>query len=99
MTKYHKKSKNKLFYGGNRFKVLKRDKYRCQKCGITNKEHIKIYNRDITIHHIDGNKKNNSLDNLITLCLSCHGKEDIKKHKRQLKVDENLNELLNSLDS
>jgi hypothetical protein len=41
------------------------------------------YNRDITVDHIDGNGrrkpkhlKNNSLDNLQTLCLSCHGKKD-----------------------
>ncbi|MHA1852529.1 MAG: HNH endonuclease signature motif containing protein [Candidatus Heimdallarchaeaceae archaeon] len=28
----------------------------------------------INIHHIDGNKENNSIDNLIVLCRSCHNK-------------------------
>lgn len=68
-------------FGGNRDKVLKRDNYRCVDCGMTIEEHKKEFGRDITIHHIDGRgryskKKNNSIDNLQTLCLTCHGKKD-----------------------
>jgi hypothetical protein len=31
-------------------------------------------NKDIVIHHIDSNAKNNNLDNLAVLCLDCHSK-------------------------
>jgi cytochrome c553 len=44
------------------------------------------FGKDITVHHIDGNgknnivkEKNNSLENLVTLCLKCHGAEDSKR--------------------
>ena len=43
--------------------IRKRDKYICQICG---KEPA------ICVHHIDYDKKNCNLDNLITLCGSCH---------------------------
>jgi ribosomal protein L37AE/L43A len=43
--------------------VLKRDNYQCQLC----KRNIKLL-----VHHIDCNKNNNNLDNLITLCIQCH---------------------------
>jgi len=44
----------------------KRDKWQCQICLCKNKKLI--------VHHIDMNKKNCNLNNLITLCQSCHGK-------------------------
>ena len=46
--------------------ILKRDNSTCRKCGSTT--------RPLDIHHIDHNKKNNDLSNLITLCKICHGK-------------------------
>ena len=45
-----------------REKIRTRDKYMCQICG--NKTNI--------VHHIDYNKQNSSLFNLICLCPSCH---------------------------
>ena len=68
------------YYGPNwerqRKKTLERDDYRCQSCGI--------HNDDATIalnaHHIvpfksfDDREKANRVDNLVSLCLSCHGK-------------------------
>jgi len=44
--------------------IRERDKYRCQECSE--------YGEDV--HHIDYDKKNNDLENLITLCKKCHGK-------------------------
>jgi 5-methylcytosine-specific restriction endonuclease McrA len=44
---------------------LRLDNYTCQLCGRT---------QDLVVHHIDQNKHNSSLGNLITLCRSCHSK-------------------------
>ena len=58
---------NKKRFGGLRFKVLERDKYKCQKCG-----------KDITgrymacIHHVNKNRSDNRIENLISYCKSCH---------------------------
>ena len=37
----------------------------CKNCGINNK-------KVLIIHHIDHNRKNNSIENLIWLCRNCH---------------------------
>jgi len=34
----------------------------------------------LTVHHIDGDKKNNSKHNLIALCQKCHLRLDLSKH-------------------
>lgn len=44
--------------------VRKRDSFVCQVCGVNG----------FVVHHIDYDKKNNSMGNLVTLCPSCHGK-------------------------
>ncbi|MEK6879708.1 MAG: HNH endonuclease signature motif containing protein [Nanoarchaeota archaeon] len=49
--------------------VRERDKYICKICGL--------YGLDI--HHIDYNKKNCDLENLITLCHSCHAKTNYNR--------------------
>lgn len=46
-------------------KVKKRDNYKCVECG--KKE-------ELVIHHIDYDKTNCEMDNLITLCKECHYK-------------------------
>lgn len=68
----------------NALNALERDNYTCQKCGMTNEEHFKKYKRRITLDHIDGNGRyskiqNHALENLMTLCLPCHGRKDIKR--------------------
>jgi 5-methylcytosine-specific restriction endonuclease McrA len=83
---YYQEVQSKLEFGGNKKMVLERDNYTCQECGMTNEEHIKRWSRNITVDHIDGNgrnskTKNNNLDNLITLCLSCHGRKDEKRRR------------------
>jgi hypothetical protein len=73
--------KDRKFFGGNRQVVLSRDGYECVICGMTNDEHKELFNRELTIHHIDGNGvnsvvKNNDISNMETLCLKCHGRID-----------------------
>lgn len=48
-------------------KIKNKEKICCDLCNITD-IHI------LTIHHIDENRKNNSLDNLQLLCYNCHYK-------------------------
>jgi hypothetical protein len=42
----------------------------CCKCNTRQKE--------VQIHHIDGNRNNNSLDNLAVLCIECHNQTLVK---------------------
>ena len=44
------------------------DNHTCQQCGITQNQ----LNYKLHIHHIDFNKKNNTIQNLISLCRTCH---------------------------
>lgn len=49
-------------------RVKKRDHYTCQLCFL-HKDNLK---HKFNIHHIDFNKKNNDINNLVTLCIPCH---------------------------
>lgn len=71
-------------YGGEftddiKYEIRKRDLWLCQLCG---KE------RSTDVHHIDWNKLNNSVENLITLCRSCHAKHH---HKSNTNVENERN--------
>ena len=57
-----------------------RDNYICQECGKPQKE----LKRKLHIHHIDYCKQNNSVFNLISLCLKCHIKTNYnREHWKQ----------------
>lgn len=47
--------------------IRKRDNYECQLCGLVESEGIRHH-----VHHIDYDKNNLDLNNLITLCKKCH---------------------------
>ena len=49
-------------------KIRKRDNYTCQKCDVKEKD----YYRKLDVHHIDYNKKNIAIKNLISLCGKCN---------------------------
>lgn len=81
-------------FGGNREKAIKRDGYKCVRCGMTRKQHKRKYGKDITVDHMDGKgsnvpkeEKNNSLENLQTLCISCHSKKDYIRRTHKLPKD------------
>ncbi len=76
--------RNNTLFGGNRIKVLRRDKYKCVKCGMTNRTHRRRYGQSLAVDHIDNNGKrvgakykNNDLGNLQALCVRCHASKDI----------------------
>ena len=52
--------------------IRKRDKYKCQNCGMTEEEHLIVIRKVLCVHHIDYNKKNCKENNLITLCHWCN---------------------------
>ena len=54
----------------NKAHCLTRDAYTCQICGATHP--LDVHHKDNGGVHINGDKTNNSLSNLITLCRSCH---------------------------
>ena len=58
-----------ILWKKTRSEVLKRDHYTCQNCG--NKERLEVHH--ITPYRIS---KDNSLNNLVTLCKSCHLKAE-----------------------
>ena len=67
---WNKIYKDKIRHGGLKKTTFERDGYICQLCGSSQK---------LQIHHLDGlgtnvpkEKRNNVLDNLITVCCSCH---------------------------
>lgn len=51
-----------------RDKAFKEYEHKCSVCGYDEDERI------LQVHHIDGNRDNNALDNLIILCPNCHWK-------------------------
>jgi len=75
-------------FGGNRENAIIRDGEKCVKCNMSREAHRLKYGRDITVDHIDGNGRkmlakdqNNSMENLQTLCLPCHGSKDVARRK------------------
>jgi 5-methylcytosine-specific restriction endonuclease McrA len=75
---YRKARPGYASWGANGYKALIRDNFTCQSCK-KNKDQLKGTRLDL--HHLDGNgsskphrERNNSVDNLITLCSPCHTK-------------------------
>lgn len=80
--------------GGNRAAVLQRDGFACVKCGMTDREHVKKWNRPITIDHKDKDRSNNAMTNLQTLCLTCHGNKDLIPRLRERKTTQHMAQIL-----
>jgi len=58
---------------------------RCEKCGMAENDHISKYGFSLHVHHkkpirtFDSHNKANKQNNLQTLCVDCHVKEENKK--------------------
>jgi radical SAM superfamily enzyme YgiQ (UPF0313 family) len=65
-------------------KVKKRDSYICQECGINRK------GKKLDVHHIDYDKNNNVMCNLICLCPSCHTKTNYGREQWTLRYREKM---------
>lgn len=61
-------------------RVRVRDNFKCAICGIPELE----YAKHLDIHHINYNKKDTSIMNLICLCNKCHGNLHNGKNKEEL---------------
>lgn len=48
--------------------------FRCQNCGKTQEQNLKVSDKKLEVHHIDEDKKNSSKSNLVALCTECHAK-------------------------
>lgn len=58
-------------------RVRVRDNFICQGCGIPELE----IGKTLDVHHIDYDKKNSAMENLISLCDSCHSKTNFNREK------------------
>lgn len=63
-------------YGDYRLRAFKNYEHKCACCGWNEDTRI------LEVHHIDSNRENNEIDNLIILCPTCHRK--ITLHYYQL---------------
>ena len=52
--------------------VHERDKV-CRLCGMTKKDHLSKYSKNLECHHLDGDNINNDPKNGALLCKPCHG--------------------------
>lgn len=55
-------------------KIRLRDKYQCQICDKSQDEEFQKIRSRLSVHHINGDKKDSRDENLATLCRSCHSK-------------------------
>ena len=69
-----------------RAKILKRDSYTCQGCGRVEPSTFPV--RGLQIHHIRPfrDSRDDSPENLTTLCLPCHAKADHDHRSRLSKI-------------
>ncbi|MFC5368305.1 homing endonuclease associated repeat-containing protein [Salinirubrum litoreum] len=80
-----------VYYGSDwpaqRERALDRDEWQCQRCGMTNAEHLTEYGSSLHVHHIrklvtfEDSEEANRLENLQTVCRDCHAKVERRSHE------------------
>jgi hypothetical protein len=60
--------------------IRHRDKCICVICMRSEASEINKLGRNLSVHHIDYDKNNNSKDNLVTLCIYCHLKTNYNRN-------------------
>lgn len=73
----HCNSCDKIIYIENKFKYRKHKKSICATCGFIPENKCQL-----DVDHIDGNHKNNDINNLQTLCSNCHRLKTYKQKSR-----------------
>ncbi len=76
-----KKKSDLKFFGGQREKVILRDKEKCRRCGMSRQKSLERNGKDLFVLHI-GDVEDNRPENLITLCPSCFSAAAFKKRKK-----------------
>ncbi len=71
-----RKRQNSGFTEALKEKVKEGDNHTCQSCGS---------HENLEVHHRDGDYRNNSMDNLITLCKRCHSPIHHPRRLREIK--------------
>jgi len=69
--------------------IRMRDKHNCVECKINEK----LFSRKLHIHHIDYNKKNDTEQNLISLCVCCHAKTNYNREEWKMKYGKMIGEI------
>jgi len=73
-------------FGGNWKKALDRDNWTCRHCGKDlTKYRPNVHHKDNKGHSVKKKKADNSLKNLVSLCVSCHRKLHINLKRLEQK--------------
>ena len=72
-----------------KLEVRMRDNFICQLCDVKERD----YFQKLSINHIDYDKKNNNLSNLITLCRGCNSKVNFQRASWQLYFQDKLKQI------
>lgn len=89
--------KTQRYYGPNwrekRKERLAKDNYQCLRCGISNSENKEKYGKSLSVHHIIPIKQfnrdyesANKVQNLVSLCNSCHITVEVLSPNEQRKI-------------
>lgn len=79
-------NREKLLLYGKEFtkelqeEVRKRDDHTCRDCYVSQDK----LNRKLDVHHVDGDKRNNKIENLLSLCARCHNKRESQLTHRDI---------------
>src|SRR3990167_7253429 len=82
------------FNDGLKEKIRARDNYVCRVCGMQEEEHILVYSASLHVHHIDYVKQNCGMNNLVPLCVQCHGRTNYNREYWQKYFHSQMEELI-----